>query len=86
METQAGKKLLCVGKKKQWKKPCMTSNHLKKTMQHQEMEFIIVIVVSPGSESGHYCACVVTLTVSGGDPHAETNVTSLGLNQFVIRV
>ena len=41
METQAGKKLLCVEKKKQWKKPCMTSNHLKKTMQHQEMEFII---------------------------------------------
>lgn len=46
METQS-KKLLCVGKKKQRKKPCMTSNHLKKTMQHQEMEYIIRVSEGP---------------------------------------
>ena len=46
METQS-KKLLCVGKKKQRKKPCMTSNHLKKTMQHQEMEYIIRVSEEP---------------------------------------
>lgn len=60
----------------------MTFNHLKKTMQHQEMEYIITL--SPARVWTQLT--LATLTVSGADPHAETNVTGLGFNQFVFRV
>ena len=46
METQAKNS----GQKKRWKKPCMTSNHLKKTMQHQEIEYIMSVCTEPSPQ------------------------------------